>query len=67
VHDRLHLHRLEHDHRGARLDYVADADRSGDNQRRGRAPMVTKATYAVIGDLHEILPAISEEIRRRKG
>jgi electron transfer flavoprotein alpha subunit len=28
------------------------------------APMVTKATYAVIGDLHEILPAVIEEIRR---
>ena len=31
------------------------------------APMVTKATYAVIGDLHEIVPAINEEIRRRRG
>jgi electron transfer flavoprotein alpha subunit len=31
------------------------------------APMVTKAHYAVIGDLHEIVPAINEEIRRRKG
>ena len=30
------------------------------------APMVTKADYAVIGDLHEILPAIVEEIKRRK-
>ena len=29
------------------------------------ANMVTKADYAVIGDLHEIIPAISEEIRRR--
>ncbi len=29
--------------------------------------MVTKATYAVIGDLHEIVPAINEEIRRRRG
>jgi electron transfer flavoprotein alpha subunit len=29
------------------------------------APMVTRATYAVIGDLHEIVPAISAEIRRR--
>jgi electron transfer flavoprotein alpha subunit len=27
--------------------------------------MVTRATYAVIGDLHEILPAINEEIRKR--
>lgn len=31
------------------------------------APMVTKATYAVIGDLHEVVPAINAEIRRRIG
>jgi electron transfer flavoprotein alpha subunit len=30
------------------------------------APMVTKADYAVIGDLHEIVPAINAEIRRRR-
>jgi electron transfer flavoprotein alpha subunit len=30
------------------------------------APMVTKANYAVIGDLHEVVPAINEEIRRRR-
>jgi len=30
------------------------------------APMVTKAHYAVIGDLHEIVPAINEEVRRRR-
>jgi len=30
------------------------------------APMVTKAHYAVIGDLHEIVPAITEELRRRR-
>ncbi len=29
------------------------------------APMVTKATYAVIGDLHEVVPAVNAEIRRR--
>jgi electron transfer flavoprotein alpha subunit len=29
------------------------------------APMVTKADYAVIGDLHEIVPAIVAELRRR--
>jgi electron transfer flavoprotein alpha subunit len=28
--------------------------------------MVTKAHYAVIGDLHEIVPAINEELRRRR-
>lgn len=31
------------------------------------APMVTRAHYAVIGDLHEIVPAVNEEIRRRSG
>jgi electron transfer flavoprotein alpha subunit len=31
------------------------------------APMVTKATYAVIGDLHEIVPAINAELRARLG
>jgi electron transfer flavoprotein alpha subunit len=31
------------------------------------ANMVTKAGYAVIGDLHEVIPAISAEIRRRRG
>jgi electron transfer flavoprotein alpha subunit len=28
--------------------------------------MVTKADYAVIGDLHEIVPAIVDELRRRR-
>jgi electron transfer flavoprotein alpha subunit len=31
------------------------------------APMVTKATYAVIGDMHDVVPAINAEIRRRRG
>lgn len=31
------------------------------------ANMVTKADYAVIGDLHKIVPAVSAEIRRRRG
>ena len=31
------------------------------------APMMTKATYAVVGDMHEIVPAINEEIHRRRG
>ncbi len=31
------------------------------------APMVTKAHYAVVGDMHEIVPAINEELRRRRG
>ncbi len=32
-----------------------------------QANMVTKAGYAVIGDLHQVVPAISAEIRRRRG
>lgn len=31
------------------------------------ANMVTKADFAVIGDLHQVIPAISAEIRRRRG
>jgi electron transfer flavoprotein alpha subunit len=30
------------------------------------APMMTKATYAVVGDMHEIVPAINEELHRRR-
>jgi len=30
------------------------------------APMVTKANYAVIADLHEVVPAIVDEIKRRR-
>ena len=29
--------------------------------------MMTRATYAVIGDMHEVVPAVNEEIRRRRG
>lgn len=32
-----------------------------------QANMVTKAGYAVIGDLHQVVPAITAEIRRRRG
>jgi electron transfer flavoprotein alpha subunit len=31
------------------------------------APMVTKADYAVIGDLHQILEAVVAEVKKRKG
>ncbi len=31
------------------------------------APMVTKADYAVIGDLHPVLEAVVAEVKRRKG
>ncbi len=30
------------------------------------APMVSKATYAVVGDMHEVVPAIVEELKRRR-
>ena len=36
VEDRLHLHRLEHDDRGARLHLVADGDGCGHHESRGR-------------------------------
>jgi electron transfer flavoprotein alpha subunit len=32
-----------------------------------QANMVAKADYAVIGDLHQVVPAISAEVRRRRG
>lgn len=31
------------------------------------APMVTKADYAVIGDLHEVIPAVIAEIQKSRG
>jgi electron transfer flavoprotein alpha subunit len=31
------------------------------------APMVTKADYAIIGDLHEVIPALVAEIQKFKG
>ncbi len=31
------------------------------------APMVTRADYAVVGDLHELLPAVVAEVKARKG
>ena len=30
------------------------------------APMVTRSTYAVLGDLHEVLPALVEAVRARR-
>ena len=30
------------------------------------APIMSRASYAVIGDLHAVVPAISAEIRRRQ-
>ncbi|MGD9960660.1 electron transfer flavoprotein subunit alpha/FixB family protein [Nocardioides sp.] len=31
------------------------------------APMMTKATYAVVGDMHEVVPAVIEELKARRG
>ena len=31
------------------------------------APIMSVADYAVVGDLHEVLPAVSAELRRRQG
>lgn len=31
------------------------------------APLVTRADYAVVGDLHELLPGLVDAVRRRKG
>ena len=31
------------------------------------APIMSIADYAVVGDLHEVVPAISAELRRRRG
>lgn len=31
------------------------------------APMMTRATYAVVGDMHEVVPAIVAELRARHG
>lgn len=30
------------------------------------APMMTRASYAVVGDMHEVIPAITAEIQRRR-
>ena len=32
----------------------------------GDSPIMAAADYAVLGDMHEIVPAISAEIRRRR-
>jgi electron transfer flavoprotein alpha subunit len=37
------------------------------DQHRPEAPILASADYAVIGDLHEVVPAISAELRRRRG
>ena len=31
------------------------------------APILAKADYAVIGDLHQVVPAITAELARRRG
>jgi hypothetical protein len=49
------------------MDSVATNTSLTDTNTDKEANIVTKAGYAVIGDLHKIVPAISEEIRRRRG
>ena len=44
--------------KGARHILAINVDRD--------APIVTKASYAVIGDLHEVVPALIEEIKKVK-
>ncbi len=31
------------------------------------APMVTKADYAIVADLHQVIPALIQEVKRRRG
>jgi electron transfer flavoprotein alpha subunit len=31
------------------------------------APIMGKADYAIIGDLHEVLPALTAEVKKAKG
>ncbi len=45
--------------KGAKRILVINTDRE--------APIISKADFAVIGDLHEIVPALIEEIDRQKG
>jgi electron transfer flavoprotein alpha subunit len=33
----------------------------------GEAPIFASADYGVIGDLHDVVPAISNEIRKARG
>lgn len=44
--------------KGAKLILAINTD--------AEAPIVSKADYAVIGDLHQVVPAISAEIKRRR-
>ena len=32
----------------------------------GQAPMVTKSDYAIVGDLHEVVPAIVAAVEARQ-
>ena len=51
VHDRLHLHRLEHDDGGTGLDLGADGCRGGDDERRrGRAQHAALVAADPVGD-----------------
>ena len=45
--------------KGAKVIVAVNTDRD--------APILSSADYAVIGDLHELLPAIAAELRRVRG
>ena len=45
--------------RGAKRILVINTDRD--------APIMTHANYAVIGDLHQVVPALIDEVRRATG
>jgi electron transfer flavoprotein alpha subunit len=45
--------------RGAKRILAINSDRD--------APMVAQADYAIIGDLHQVVPAISEAVRAARG
>ena len=51
-------------HTGATVDLFAMC--STFSYTDPEANMVAKAGYAVIGDLHQVIPAVLEEVRRRK-
>ena len=45
--------------KGAKVIVAVNTDRD--------APIFASADYAVIGDLHEVVPAIAAELRRARG
>ena len=62
-----HLHPVRHLRRHPALGRLLGSKMILAINTDAEAPMMTKATYAVVGDMHEVVPAINEEIRQRKG